>query len=142
MILKGLRLLVHDRPPNVLLPPRRAGVALLLLLLLLLPLLPPAPNVRPGLAKDAPGAAVPASLMAFSTAAVRAGGLAPRMVSMTAPLLKMRKVGMALTPWDWAMAWWLSTLTLQNVILPGLVYLVDRDSNVGAIILQGPHQSA
>lgn len=136
MMLKGAKL-VHDRPLSVF-PPRRVGRELLLLLLLL----PLPPNVRPGMAKDAPGAAVPASLMAFSTAAVRAGGLAPRMVSMTEPFLKTRKVGMALTPWDWAIDWWLSTLTLQNVILPGLEYLVERDSKVGAIILQGAHQSA
>lgn len=100
MTLKGVKR-VHDRPPSVLFPPRRAGVELLLLL----PLLPLPPNVRPGMAKDAPGAAVPASLTAFSTAAVRAGGLAPRIVSTMEPLLKMRNVGMALTPWDWAMDW-------------------------------------
>lgn len=102
----------------------------------------PAPNVRPGLWNDAPGAVTLASLTAFSTAEVKAGGFAPWIVSITEPFLKMRKVGMARTPWACAMDCWLSTLTLQKAILPGLEYLVESDSKMGAIILQGPHQSA
>lgn len=81
-------------------------------------------------------------MTAFSTAEVRAGGFAPWIVSITEPFLKMRKVGIARTPWLWAMDCWLSTLTLQKVILPGLEYFVASDSKVGAMTLQGPHQSA
>lgn len=99
------------------------------------------PRVRPGTLKPPP-AAGPASLTAFSTAAVKAGGLAPCMVSMAEPFLKIMKVGMARTPYCDAMSFWLSTLILANVIRFGLENLVARDSNVGAIILQGPHQSA
>lgn len=102
---------------------------------------PPAPSVLPGALKPAP-AVGPASLTAFSTAAVRAGGFAPWMVSMAEPFLKIIKVGMARTPYCDAMSRWLSTLILANAMRFGLVYLVARDSNVGAIILQGPHQSA
>jgi len=64
------------------------------------------------------------------------------MVSMTEPLCRTKKVGMARTPYCCATSPWLSTSTLQNVIFFGLEYLVERDSNVGAIILHGPHQSA
>jgi hypothetical protein len=81
-------------------------------------------------------------LTAFSTAVVSAGGLAPWMVSMTVPLRRMRKVGMARTPYCFEMSPWLSTSTLQKAILLGLENLVESDSNVGAIILHGPHQSA
>lgn len=102
---------------------------------------PGPPSVRPGALK--PELAVgPASLTAFSTAAIRLGGFAPRMVSIGEPFLRMIKVGMALTPYCEATSRWLSTLTLAKVMRFGLEYLVARDSKVGAIILQGPHQSA
>ena len=97
-------------------------------------LCPRMPNEEPP-----PGAA---SLTAFSTADVSAGGLAPLIVSITEPLRRIRKVGMALTPYCCETSLWLSTSTLQNVILLGLAYLVARESKVGAIILHGPHQSA
>lgn len=99
------------------------------------------PRVRPGALNPAPVVG-PASLTAFSTAAVRAGGFAPCMVSIAWPFLKIMKVGIARTPYCDAMSFWLSTLTLANVMRFGLENLVARDSKVGAIILQGPHQSA
>ncbi len=83
-----------------------------------------------------------ASLTAFSTASVRELVSAPRTRCSSVVPRNTMKVGIAVTWWDEAMDCWLSTLTLQKVILPGLEYLVDSDSNVGAIILQGPHQSA
>lgn len=97
-------------------------------------LCPPLPNAGP--------AAVPASFTPLSTAAVSAGGLAPCTVLTTEPLCRTRKVGMARTEYICATACWLSTSTLQKVIFLGLEYLVERDSKVGAIVLQGPHQSA
>ena len=85
---------------------------------------------------------MPASLTAFSTASVRERESAPRTRWSSEEPLKMMKVGIAVTWCEDAIDCWLSTLTLQNVILPGFENFVDSDSNVGAIILQGPHQSA
>lgn len=139
MALKKLNRLKLDllRPPNVWPPPPLDGAAAAGP-----PPPPAAPRVRPGVWNEAPGAAVLASLTAFSTASVRARGSAPRTRWCSDAPLKMMKVGMAVTLWAEAMDCWLSTLTLQKVILPGLAYLVDSDSKVGAITLQGPHQSA
>jgi hypothetical protein len=81
-------------------------------------------------------------LTAFSTAAISAGGFAPWMVSMTDPVRSTRKVGMARTEYCCATSPCASTSTLAKAILLGLAYLVARDSKVGAIILQGPHQVA
>lgn len=105
---------------------------------------PPAlgpPRVRPGALNPAL-ATGPAILIAFSTAWVSLGGLAPWMVSMGDPFLKIMKVGMARTPYCEATSRSLSTSILAKAMRLGLVYLVARDSKVGAIILQGPHQSA
>src|SRR3569833_688121 len=99
------------------------------------------PSVRPPEENAEPGAA-PASFTAFSTAAERAGGLAPWIVSMTVPLRRIRKVGMLLTLYCDAMSRCWSTSIFANVILLGLENLVDSDSKVGAIILQGPHHVA
>lgn len=108
---------------------------------LLGPPTPEPPSLWPGVPKVLPPPG-PASLTAFSTAAARAGGLAPWIVLTTEPLWRTRKVGMARTLYFWATSRWLSTLTLQNVIFLGLEYLVERDSKAGAIVLHGPHQSA
>ena len=71
------------------------------------------PSVRPGVLKTLPVAGPP-SFTALLIAAVRAGGLAPLMVSMQVPLWKILKVGMAETPWARAMPDWLSTLTFAK----------------------------
>jgi hypothetical protein len=54
----------------------------------------------------------------------------------------MMNVGIAATLFSVAMARWLSTSTLTNAMRPGFAYLVASDSNMGAIVLHGPHQSA
>lgn len=139
MALKKLNRLKLDllRPPNVWPPPPLDGAAAAGP-----PPPPAAPRVRPGVWNEAPGAAVLASLTAFSTASVRERGSAPRTRCSSEFPLKMMKVGMAVTWWADAIDCWLSTFTFAKVILPGLAYLVASESKVGAIILQGPHQSA
>lgn len=99
------------------------------------------PSVLPGVLNTSPVAGPP-SLTAFLIAAVRAGGLAPLIVSMQVPLWKILKVGMAETLWARAIPDWLSTLTLAKATFFGAECSLARASKVGAIALQGPHQSA
>lgn len=105
------------------------------------------------------GFAGPAFRTAFSTACASFLGSAPRIVSTTVEFRNIMKVGIlwqvsgasksegvgkayAETPYLREISCWLSTFTLVKVTTFGLENFEDNSSYLGAITLQGPHQSA
>src|SRR5207253_8836554 len=67
-------------------------------------------------------------------------GYAPMRLSLTVPFSNSIPVGMLMISYFIASCWLLSTLILTNLTFPS--YSSDKASMVGAIMLQGPHQSA
>jgi len=88
------------------------------------------------------GFAGPAFRTAFSIALVSFLASAPLIVSITVELRRIRKVGIAVTPYLREISCCESTLTLVKVTTLGFENLTERLSYVGAIALHGPHQSA